>query len=84
MPPLALTGWVFDIVLDTDGMTVWFRTEGGETVALSASFRPSFVLAGKHLKEASLRAASARWNCSLSLGEGTGFYAGRTVPASFT
>ncbi len=76
----GLTGWVFDVIPDTNGMTVWFRTEGGETVALSALFRPSFVLAGKHLKEASLRAA-AHWNCSLSLGEGTGFYSSRTVPA---
>jgi DNA polymerase-2 len=81
MPPFALTGWVFDIIPDMDGMTVWFRTEAGETVSLFAPFRPSFLLAGKHLREASLRAASSRWNCSLSPGEGIGFYSGRTVPA---
>jgi len=81
MPPFALTGWVFDIIPDMDGMTVWFRTEAGETVSLFVPFRPSFILAGKRLGEASLRAASAQWNCSLSPGEGIGFYSGRTVPA---
>lgn len=81
MPPFTLTGWVFDIIPDLDGMTVWFRAGAGETVSLFAPYRPSFILAGKHLREASLRAASSRWNCSLSLGEGIGFYSGRTVPA---
>lgn len=81
MPPLALTGWVFDIIPGMDGMTVWFRTEAGETVPLFAPFRPSFILAGKRPGEATLLAASARWNCSLSPGEGAGFYSGRTVPA---
>ena len=76
-----LTGWVFDVVPDTHGMTVWFRTEAGETVALSAPFRPSFILAGKTLKETNVRTASARWNCSLSRGEGTEFFSGKTIPA---
>ncbi len=79
--PRHLTGWVFDVIPAPDGMTVWFRAEAGETVPLSAPFRPSFVLAGKTLKEGNLRAASARWNCSLARGEGTGFFSGRTVPA---
>jgi len=81
MPPSALTGWVFDVIPDANGMTVWFRTDAGETVPLSAPFRPSFVLAGKHLKETTLKVASARWNCSLARGEGVGFYSGKTVPA---
>ncbi|MEK6779372.1 MAG: DNA polymerase domain-containing protein [Candidatus Deferrimicrobiota bacterium] len=76
-----LNGWVFDVIPGPDGMTVWFRAEAGETVSLSAPFRPSFVLAGKNLKEATLRTASARWNCSLARGEGTGFFSGRTIPA---
>lgn len=76
-----LIGWVFDVIPGPGGMTVWFRAEAGETVPLSAPFRPSFVLAGKNLKEASLRAASSRWNCSLARWEGTGFFSGRTIPA---
>jgi DNA polymerase-2 len=76
-----LSGWVFDVIPDADGMTVWFRAEAGKTVSLSAPFRPSFALAGKNLREATLRAASARWNCSLARGEGTEFFSGRTVPA---
>ena len=76
-----LTGWVFDVVPDARGMTVWFRTDGGETVDLSAPFHPSFVLAGKNLKETNLRTVSARWNCSLARGEGTGFFSGKTIPA---
>jgi DNA polymerase-2 len=76
-----LTGWVFDVIPDTRGMTVWFRTDGGETVALSAPFHPSFVLAGRNLKETNLRAVSARWNCSLTRGEGTEFFSGKTIPA---
>jgi DNA polymerase-2 len=76
-----LTGWVFDVLPDTRGMTVWFRTDRGETVALSAPFHPSFVLAGRTLKETNLRTAAARWNCSLSRGEGTDFFSGKTIPA---
>lgn len=76
-----LTGWVFDVIPDTNGMTVWFRTDGGETVALSAPFRPSFVLAGRTLKETNLRTAAARWNCSLTRREGTEFFSGKTIPA---
>ncbi len=81
MPRPPLTGWVFDVIPDANGMTVWFRTKVGETVALAAPFRPSFVLAGRHLKEANLRAASDHWKCTLARREGTGFYSGRTVPA---
>ena len=76
-----LTGWVFDVIPDTRGMTVWFRTDGGETVALSAPFHPSFILAGKNLGETNLRTASGRWNCSLTRGEGTEFFSGKTIPA---
>ena len=53
----------------------------GETIALFAPFRPSFVLAGKRLKEPALRAAAARWKCVLSRGEGIDFFSGRTIPA---
>jgi DNA polymerase-2 len=76
-----LTGWVFDVIPDAHGMTVWFRTDVGETVALSAPFRPSFVLGGRALKETNLRAAAARWNCFLTRGEGTEFFSGKTIPA---
>jgi DNA polymerase-2 len=76
-----LTGWVFDVLPDTRGMTVWFRTDRGETVALSAPFRPSFILAGKNILETNLRAASGRWDCSIARGEGTGFFSGKTIPA---
>ncbi len=76
-----LNGWVFDVIPAPGGMAVWFRAEAGNTVSLSAPFCPSFVLAGKNLKEASLRSAAARWNCSLARGEGTGFFSGRTIPA---
>jgi len=80
-----LTGWVFDLVPEPGGMTVWFRTEEGGTFALFAPFRPSFVLAGKHLKEPALRAAAARWGCGVSRGEGIDFFSGGTIPAwSFT
>lgn len=79
--PRELTGWVFDAIPAPDGMTVWFRTVSGETFALSAPFRPSFVLAGKHLKEKILRTAATRWNCSLYCGEGTEFFSGGTLPA---
>ncbi len=76
-----LAGWVFDVIPRRDGMTVWFRSEGGETLPLRFPFRPSFVLAGRSLAEARLRAAAARWNCSLAAGEGTLFFSGRRVPA---
>jgi DNA polymerase-2 len=85
VPRRELTGWVFDIAAETGGMTVWFRTEAGETIALSAPFRPSFVLAGNRLREPALRAAAARWKCDLAPGEGVDFLSGGTVPAwSFT
>ncbi len=81
----GLVGWVFDIAASPGGMTVWFRTGTGETIALFAPFRPSFVLAGNRLKESALRAAAARWKCDLVRGEGIDFLSGRTVPAwSFT
>ena len=60
-----MNGWVFDIAGERGGMTVWFRTEAGETIALFAPFRPSFVLAGNRLKEPALRAANKiqeRWS----------------------
>ena len=76
-----LTGWVFDIVPDTCGMIVWFRTEAGETVPLSAPFQPSFILAGRTLGETRVRTASARWDCSITRGEGTEFFSGRMIPA---
>jgi DNA polymerase II len=80
-----MNGWVFDIAGEQGGMTVWFRTAAGETVALFAPFRPSFVLAGNRLKEPALRAAAARWKCDLARGEGIDFLSGRTIPAwSFT
>jgi DNA polymerase II len=80
-----MNGWVFDIAGSPGGMTVWFRTATGETIALFAPFRPSFVLAGNRLKEAALRAAAARWECDLARGEGIDFLSGRTIPTwSFT
>ena len=80
-----MNGWVFDIAAAQGGMTVWFRTATGETIALFAPFRPSFVLAGNRLKEPALRAAAARWKCDLARGEGIDFLSGRTIPAwSFT
>jgi DNA polymerase II len=80
-----MNGWVFDIAGSPGGMTVWFRTAAGETIALFAPFRPSFILAGNRLKEAALRAAAARWRCDLARGEGIDFLSGRTIPAwSFT
>ena len=81
MPRRELNGWIFDIAAEPGGMTVWFRTASGETIALFAPFRPSFVLAGKRLKEPALRAAAARWKCVLSRGEGIDFFSGRTIPA---
>jgi len=81
MPRRELTGWVFDLSASPGGMTAWFRTAAGDTVALFAPFRPSFVLAGGRLKEPALRAAAARWRCDLSRGEGIDFFSGRTIPA---
>ncbi len=59
METLALTGWVFDLIPAGPGMEVWFRTEAGATVTLRAPFRPSFSVAGRGLREPSLRAAAA-------------------------
>jgi len=85
VPRRELNGWVFDIAGERGGMTVWFRTAAGETIALFAPFRPSFVLAGDRLEEPALRAAAARWKCGLARGEGIDFFSGRRVPAwSFT
>lgn len=85
MPRRELTGWVFDIAAEPGGMTVWFRAAAGETIALFAPFRPSFLLAGNRLKEPALRAAAARWKCDLARGEGIDFLSGRPIPAwSFT
>ena len=85
MPRRELTGWVFDIAGEQGGMTVWFRAATGETIALFAPFRPSFVLAGNRLNEPALRAAAALWKCDLARGEGIDFLSGRTIPAwSFT
>lgn len=85
MPRREMNGWVFDIAGSPGGMTVWFRTAAGETIALFAPFRPSFLLVGNRLKEAALRAAAARWKCDLARGEGIDFLSGRTIPAwSFT
>ncbi len=85
MPQRELSGWVFDIAGERGGMTLWFRAATGETIALFAPFRPSFVLAGDRLKEPALRAAAARWKCDLARGEGIDFLSGRTIPAwSFT
>jgi len=85
MPRRVLSGWVFDIAAETGGMTVWFRAATGETIALFAPFRPSFVLAGGRLNEPALRAAAARWKCDLAPGEGIDFFSGGTIPAwSFT
>ncbi len=81
METLALTGWVFDLVPAGPGMEVWFRTEAGATVTLRAPFRPSFSVAGRGLRESSLRAAAARWGCGLARGEGTEFFSGRRLPA---
>ncbi|NJD61543.1 MAG: hypothetical protein FIA93_02340 [Deltaproteobacteria bacterium] len=77
----ALTGWVLDVIPGGRGMTVWFRAESGETVALKALFRPSFALAGPRLAEASLRSAARRWNCVLARGEGIEIFSGGTLPA---
>jgi DNA polymerase-2 len=77
----ALTGWVLDVIPGGRGMTVWFRTEAGETVALQAPFRPSFALAGPRLREAILRSAARRWNCALARGEGIEIFSGGTLPA---
>jgi DNA polymerase-2 len=80
-----MKGWVFDLAGERGGMTVWFRVETGETIALFAPFRPSFLLVGNRLKEPDLRAAAARWKCDLARGEGIDFLSGRTIPAwSFT
>ena len=80
-----MNGWVFDIAGEEGGMRLWFRAATGETIALFAPFRPSFVLAGNRLKESALRAAAARWKCDLARGEGIDFLSGRTIPAwSFT
>ena len=76
-----LTGWVLDLLPARDGMEIWFRTAAGDTVTLFAPFRPSFVVAGRGVREAAVRAAAERWRCGLQRGEGTEFFSGRTVPA---
>ena len=81
MPGRTLTGWVFDVIPHASGMTVWFRAEAGETLALAAPFRPSFTLAGRRLREAALRPAAQRWQCDVAPGEGIEFFSGKTMPA---
>jgi DNA polymerase-2 len=62
-------------------MEVWFRTAAGGTATLYAPFRPSFALAGRGVRESSVRAAAHRWGCGLRRGEGTEFFSGKPVPA---
>src|SRR3990172_8208382 len=76
-----LTGWVLDLLPARDGMEIWFRTAAGDTVTLFAPFRPSFVVAGRGVREAAVRASAERWRCGLQRGEGTEFFSGRTVRA---
>jgi DNA polymerase-2 len=79
--PLRLTGWVLDILPARDGMEIWFRTTEGDNTTLFAPFRPSFVVAGRGVREAAVRAAAGRWRCDVRKGERAGFFSGRTVPA---
>ncbi|MGZ8428475.1 MAG: DNA polymerase domain-containing protein [Candidatus Deferrimicrobiaceae bacterium] len=76
-----LTGWVLDLLPARDGMEVWFRTAAGGTATLYAPFRPSFALAGRGVRESSVRAAAHRWGCGLRGSEGIEFFSGKTVPA---
>jgi len=79
--PLRLRGWVLDLLPARDGMEIWFRTTAGDDTTLFAPFRPSFVIAGRGVREAAVRAAAGRWGCDVRKGEGVGFFSGRTVPA---
>jgi len=79
--PALLTGWVLDLLPARDGMEIWFRTAAGGTVTLFAPFRPSFAVAGRGVREATVRAAARRWECDLRRGEGTEFFSGKTLPA---
>jgi DNA polymerase-2 len=79
--PGHLTGWVLDLLPARDGMEVWFRTAAGDTVTLSAPFRPSFAVAGRGIREDAIRAAASRWGCGLRRGEGTEFFSGKTIPS---
>jgi DNA polymerase-2 len=79
--PVLLTGWVLDLFAARDGMEVWFRTAAGETATLYAPFRPSFALAGRGVRESSVRAAAHRWGCGLRQVDGIEFFSGKTVPA---
>src|SRR3989337_3159615 len=79
--PLLLRGWVLDLLPARDGMEVWFRTAAGGTSTLYAPFRPSFALAGRGVRESSVRAAAHRWGCGLRGSEGIEFFSGKTVPA---
>ncbi len=79
MSPTA--GWVFDIVPQDGGVTVWFRDETGKTSPLRAPFRPSFVLAGGGTRRGTVEAAARRWGCAASPREGIDFFSGETVPA---
>jgi DNA polymerase-2 len=62
-------------------MEVWFRTAAGGTATLYAPFRPSFALAGRGVRESSVRAAAARWGCGFRRVDGIEFFSGKTVPA---
>ncbi|GAB4364370.1 MAG: hypothetical protein Kow00128_05960 [Deltaproteobacteria bacterium] len=78
---MLFSGWVLDLFPAREGIEVWFRTEDGATMALSAPFRPSFAVAGRGVREPAVRAAARRWGCSCRRGEGIEFFSGRTIPA---
>jgi DNA polymerase-2 len=75
------TGWILDTAARPGGVSLVFRTEGGETLLLSAPFSFSFTVAGSRIPRAAAAAFARRASLSLSEGEGTLFFSGRTVPA---
>src|SRR3989337_4298500 len=79
--PLVLMGVVLPRLPARDGMEVWFRTAAGGTATLYAPFRPSFAVAGRGVRESSVRAAAHRWGCGVRGSEGIEFFSGKTVPA---
>ncbi len=72
---------MLDILSARNGMEIWFRTAEGDNTTLFAPFRPSFVVAGRGVRETAVRTAAGRWGCDVRKGEGVGFFSGRTVPA---
>jgi DNA polymerase-2 len=52
----AVTGWLFDVYPDAEGVTLWLIAESGEKVQCRAPFLPSFFL---HLHEQDERRAVA-------------------------